>query len=150
MSGARTADLLRGTRPDAGTRPRARGTPGHRTELGAQPLVRDFEAGPFPHQAVAPFPAGAVELLERRTGHRFDPQLLAEWERVRAFVGYEPFVLTPELQAAQRLGDFREWPPALAPELPAQAAHRATLPKIHAPDVPGRLAMPSAEDLGDD
>lgn len=142
---ARNAGLLgagRGPRE-----PRRRALAGRRTELGAQPVARDYEQGPFPHQAVAPFPAEAVALWERRTGRAFDPEAMAEWERVRAFLGYQGLELSPQLQAAQRLGGGGA---TLAPELPDRARHQAARAPIPAPARGSAAGMPDPEDLGDD
>lgn len=147
---SRTATLLGGHRQPRQRQPRREpDQPGHRTELGPHPMIRDFEAGPFPHQAVAPFPPEAVELLERRTGQRFPAQLLAEWERIRAFLGYEAFELTPPLVAAQRLEDFRERGPAVEAEPPERARHLAARSPIARPEVPAAFGMPDPDDLGD-
>lgn len=113
-------------------------------------MVADYEAGPFPHQAVAAFPPELVIIMERRTGRPFDPELLAEYERARAFLGYEGIALTPQLQGRQRLEDDRDRGEPVAAELPAKARHLAARQPIARPEVPGHYGQPDPNDLGDD
>lgn len=128
----------------------------HRTERGGDPAIRDFDQGPFPHQPVAPFPPLAVELVERLTGTRFPVELIATWERVRAFTGYVAFETTPALQVAARPGLASD-PKAPArgapavPEVPERARHLATRTPPPRPEgAAGSSRMPDPADLGDD
>lgn len=147
---SRTGDLLSGRRaePSRATR-RRQDAPGHTTELGAHPEIRAYESGPYPALHVAPFPAEAVEILERRTGRRFDPDLLAEWERLRAWLGYEPFELTPELVTSRRLGDERDRGEPVAPTAQGRARLQGQASTVRAPTPAAGLGMPDPTDLGD-
>jgi hypothetical protein len=141
----RNAGLLAASR--APRAPRIGAPIGRRTERGAQPVARDYEQGPWPHQVVAPFPAEAVALWERRTGRKFDAEAVAEWERVRGFLAYEGIALTPALEAAQRIVGGGA---AVASDLPERARHLAARAPIQAPARGRGSAMPDPDDLGDD
>lgn len=152
-----TARLLGGRRGGPAPSPRGPGgTDAHRykREIGAHPGVADYESGPFMDQAVQPLPALAVELLERRTGRRVHGEggileLVAEWERIRAFVAYEGVEITPALQVCQRLEDDHERGEPTAPAVPERAAHLAAQ-RTH-PELPraSGVGQPDPHDLGD-
>lgn len=144
----RNAGLL-GGQPARPSR-RALGPPSEsRTELGAHPLARDFEQGPFAAAPVPPIPPEAVQILERRTGRPFDATLIGEWERVRAFVGYHGVVVADP--GAMRLGDLRDRGPASAPSPNSRAEALRTAPAGPlAPPRPASAGMPDPSDLGDD
>lgn len=148
MSGDRRAtnELLTGRK---GRQTRARKTgPGHRTEIGANPLIYDYEQGPFFHLGVRPFPPEAVELLERRTGRPFDAAFLADWERIRAFLGYEGIELAPSLLTARRLEDGEDRGEPVAPPISTRLAYQSERPEIPTVATP-LTGGPDPEDLGD-
>jgi len=90
-----------------------------------------------------------VELLERRTAKPFPAELLAEYERIRAFLGYQGIDMSAKLRAGQRLDDGIDRGPPVTPALPARARHLAARTPIATPTIPGSLAMPDPDDLGD-
>lgn len=134
--------------------PKPKITGAAQTSTRADPLVRAFEQGPFPAVPVQPFPPATVALFERMTGRAFDPDLLATWERVRAFTGYEGVELTGPLQASQWLEDPDEIRAALEPIAPNAARRRSIRgPSGEAAPSSRRSALPpmdlDAHDLGD-
>ena len=121
-------------------------------EMGRDPYAADFERGPFSDRATAPFPAGALALLERRTGKPADVALLAEWERIRAFAGYEPFEIDGRAEAMRALTDSLRSraaaPPVAAPAPAKSGTHAGRIARV----VGAALAAadgPDPEDLGD-
>lgn len=71
-------------------------------ELGPDPLVRHFETGPFPAAEVPAVAPAAAALFERLTGQRFDPAVIAAWERVRAFLAYPGVEVSTPMELARR------------------------------------------------
>ena len=69
--------------------------------------MQAYDQGPFPGVDVAPWPPVLVDLVERQTGKSFGnlAPVLAEYERIRAFLGYDAFEMTSQLQAQQHLSD---------------------------------------------
>lgn len=141
---ANTDFLGRKPRPGRGRQ----ADPARPRETGRDPLAADYERGPYVDQVVAPFPPGALALLERRTGKPPDLALLAEWERIRAFTGYRGIDPDPRLAARACLVDPLERRAEAAPveaPTPARAALRAPVAR---PGLTG-AAAPDPEDLGD-
>lgn len=117
-------------------------------ETGRDPLAADYERGPFADRVVAAFPPGLLALLERRTGRPPDLNLLAEYERIRAFLGYEGIPPDPHLAARASLVDplakRAQAPPVEAP-IPTRAGLRAPVART----LLTAGGAPDPEDLGD-
>jgi hypothetical protein len=123
--------------------------PARPRETGRDPLAADYERGPYVDQVVAPFPPGLLALLERRTGKVPDLGLLAEYERIRAFTGYQGIEPDPRLAARASLVDpleRRATAPTVEAPIPARAGLRAPAARI---PLSGAQA-PDPEDLGGD
>lgn len=76
-----------------------------RAVKGPDHFADRYEQGPFPSRTVPPWPAGLVALVEMRTGKTFDPEFMAEYERVCSYAGYEGIPLDGPLVASQSLSD---------------------------------------------
>lgn len=134
-----TVDEL-GRRRGGGRRGHREPKPGmNLSEVGKpDPLVQDFERGPYPALRVRELPPEARALVERIAGNRFPDELYRAYERVRAYLGLEPVELDAALLSARPL------PAAPAPEpAPVRQLSEGTGPRTFDP-----LAV-NPHDLGD-
>ena len=63
--------------------------------------MQQYEQGPFPGEPVCEVPDLMIELIERFTGRPYDQRAHEEYERIRAYVGYQGVLITPTLHGRQ-------------------------------------------------
>jgi len=137
---------------------RRTGQPGATAEgpTGLKPGTPDrflqaFRGGPFHTAPLADIPPGLVDLMEVITGEPFPLKVIAAWERIRGFGGYEGLSVDPAMAAQQWLTDpdlaQRRRQPAPLPH----TASRAPVASVRAGGrkVDGLAVPPNPDDLGD-